>query len=193
MIEEWRPIDIEEVKGFYEVSNTGRVKRLKRAVVSETGRRMTLKEKQRALVPDAKGYLNVKLNNKKFHKTMKVHRLVAMAFIENPENKPQINHKDGIKTNNCVENLEWVTNHENALHGYGIGLFDKANELKKTNLLGNKNGNKKIEVIRKKDNQKFIFESGLKASLNFGYSRTYFQMVINRFDGENKKYKARYI
>lgn len=68
----------------------------------------------------SKGYLKVKLNKNSKSKWFLVHRLVAQAFIPNPENKPQVNHKDGNKFNNCVENLEWNTNSENQLHSYRI-------------------------------------------------------------------------
>ena len=55
-------------------------------------------------------------------KSLKVHRLVAISFIPNPMNKPYINHIDGNPINNCVENLEWCTQHENVVHAYKIGL-----------------------------------------------------------------------
>lgn len=67
---------------------------------------------------DHKGYLRVSLKDK----TYKVHRLVAMAFIENVDNKPQVNHKDGNKQNNNVDNLEWCTNSENQIHANKMGL-----------------------------------------------------------------------
>lgn len=55
-------------------------------------------------------------------KVLRVHRLIALTFIDNPLNKPSVNHKDGIKTNNHISNLEWVTHSENVIHAYKIGL-----------------------------------------------------------------------
>ena len=67
-----------------------------------------------------KGYKTVHVNYFSGRKTCSVHRLVALAFIPNPENKPQVNHIDGDKTNNCVDNLEWVTQTENMRHATDI-------------------------------------------------------------------------
>lgn len=108
-VEEWR--DIEGYEGLYQVSNLGRVKSLKPRYKNK----IILKQEINHF-----GYLQICLSNPR--KTHKVHRLVAQAFIPNPENKPQVNHIDGNKLNNKVENLEWNTAHENNLHACRTGL-----------------------------------------------------------------------
>ena len=70
-----------------------------------------------------RGYCYVQLCNKKKRLTTSVHRLVALAFIPNNDNNLEVNHKNGIKTDNKVENLEWCTHIQNQLHAYSIGLM----------------------------------------------------------------------
>lgn len=94
-----------------------------------TGRTATLKP-----ATDKKGYKRVGLQlNGKLH-TKKVHRLVAEAFIPNPENKPCVNHIDGNKANNVVENLEWVTHKENVKHAIDNNLFSFQTPEKSVNI-----------------------------------------------------------
>lgn len=107
IIEEWRPVVGYE--GLYEVSNYGRV-------MSMVGRTA----KERRLVKDNNGYLNVVLSKNGTCKGKKVHRLVAEAFLPNPNNLPQVNHKDEDKTNNAVWNLEWCSMAYNIHYGTGI-------------------------------------------------------------------------
>ena len=71
---------------------------------------------------DKDGYLYVQLWKNSEPKKFKMHRLIAMAFIPNPDNKPQVNHINGIKYDNSIENLEWVTQSENSIHAYKIGI-----------------------------------------------------------------------
>lgn len=110
MTEIWKVI--EGTSGMVEVSNLGRVRSLLRSC------KTILK-----LQKDAKGYLRVRVTVNRQKLSFKVHREVAKAFIPNPANKPQVNHIDGNKTNNAVDNLEWATNKENAHHALENGLF----------------------------------------------------------------------
>lgn len=110
-IEVWQPIT-----GFYnEVSNLGRV----RSVKHKAGNEKNYKSKILKPVVTNSGYVNVAIINKSEGKiTKRLHRVVAEAFIPNPENKPEINHIDGNKENNEVSNLEWVTSKENKRHAW---------------------------------------------------------------------------
>lgn len=73
--------------------------------------------------PDKKGYLRIRVTIQRKKYSVMVHREVARAFLENPENLPQVNHKDGDKTNNAAWNLEWVSNQQNANHAIQSGLW----------------------------------------------------------------------
>ena len=121
MKEIWK--DIEGYEGRYQVSNFGNVKSLN---YKHTG-----EEKIMQSCKDKIGYLHIKLFMNGKPKMYKVHRLVAQAFISNLENKPQVNHIDGDKTNNRVTNLEWTTQEENMRHAYKNGLKVQTEEIKK--------------------------------------------------------------
>jgi hypothetical protein len=140
MVEIWK--NIINYEGLYQVSNMGRVKSL-------------WKGKERILKSGKSiwGYYLVNLHKNGKIKTYSVHRLVGIAFISNPDNKPEINHIDGNKTNNRADNLEWCTHLENIEHAYIIGLHTQK---------GEKNGHSKLtdvqvlEIRKKYDTGKYI-------------------------------------
>lgn len=108
MKEIWKPV--KGYEGFYEVSDHGNVKSLrKNKILKQT-------------VGVKNGYSYVGLYKEGKDKRVLVHRIVATAFIDNPMQKRTVNHKDGNKSNNCVENLEWATYSENHRHAFKNGL-----------------------------------------------------------------------
>ncbi|WP_205427339.1 NUMOD4 domain-containing protein [Clostridium botulinum] len=113
MEEIWK--DIENYKGYYQISNFGRVKSLRRKVRSGKGYRITevlIKKPYEKL-----GYLRILLTKDGVSKDYAVHRLVAIAFIPNPNNLPEVNHKDENPSNPIVSNLEWCTSKYNSNYG----------------------------------------------------------------------------
>lgn len=111
--------DVKGFEGLYQVSNFGNVKSAERFVNHSKGGLQ--KRKSYILKPKInKGYCHVYLCKESKHTTLKVHRLVALHFIDNPDNKPEVNHIDGNKLNNNVWNLEWCTKSENGLHSFRV-------------------------------------------------------------------------
>lgn len=119
MIEEWR--DIKGYEGYYQVSNLGRVRSLDRAIKNKgnlgNNKISHYKGKTLSLVKNKKGYLRVILTKNCQGKGYSVHRLVAQAFIPNPNGFPEVNHIDENKINNYVNNLEWCTTKYNINYG----------------------------------------------------------------------------
>lgn len=110
-MENWK--DIVGFEGFYQVSDLGRVKSLSRNSIR---RGRIYPQKESILRQSGLKYLSVSLQKEGISKRCNVHRLVANAFIPNPENKPEVNHINGIKTDNRSSQLEWVTRRENEDH-----------------------------------------------------------------------------
>lgn len=111
--------DIKEYEGIYQISNFGRVKSLYRTIKGRWGETI-VKQKILKPVKDKDGYLIVTLCNNGNQRTHRIHRLVAVAFLDNINNFPFINHKDENKQNNCVDNLEWCTAKYNTNYGSSI-------------------------------------------------------------------------
>ena len=134
-----------------EVSNYGRVRSLMR------GKPYVLKTQI-----NRKGYHKIRVTIKRMRKSYSVHRLVAQAFLDNPENLPQVNHKDGNKNNNNVENLEWISNKDNAHHAIENGLWTNVFATSKEN-----NEKRKIPIVARKGNTIIYFESISEAERYF--------------------------
>lgn len=133
-------IDVIGYEGHYMVSNLGRIKSLGREIRNHklvgtqiTSDRILKKSK------DKYGYIRVSFIKNKIKRSFKVHRLVAIHFIDNKKNKPFVNHINGVKDDNRISNLEWTTESENSIHNFKV-LKHKGNRL---GFLGKKNKNSK--------------------------------------------------
>ena len=162
MKETWKII---EESRKYEISNFGSVRR-------------KLKTEYKYLEPfeDKDGYLKVCLCENQHRIYRFVHRLVAQAFIENTYNKPTVNHKDGNKQNNCLNNLEWATIKEQNNHALKTGLRNMKND----------GCSKKVAQYDMNMNLIKIYPSANEAKRQTGFSQGHISDVCR---GEKKKYK----
>ena len=164
-VEQWK--DIRGYEGKYQVSSLGRVRSLDRTITRAASRvrgpyNAKLKGKILSLVHGTGGYLLVPLGKDSL--SNRVHRLVAEAFIPNPEGKPFVNHIDGDVTNNEISNLEWCTNQENQLHA--------------SRVLGHKQGayqNKPVRCIETGE----VFENSFRAAHESRHTANNIRMVAS--------------
>jgi len=148
-IETWE--NLAEFAGAYQISNQGRVK----------GKKNNSKILAQRI--DRAGYYTVRIYKEGKSHTKYLHRLIAEAFIPNPDNKPEVNHKDGNKLNNSVDNLEWVTHAENMQHAYLNNLIPIECHCKKVIDLTNMKLYKSIKDLGQKNGLNY---STLKNYLN---------------------------
>lgn len=173
-MEVWK--DIPEYEGLYQVSSGGLVRR---------------NGQIRKLYKDHRGYLTIGLSKQSKMKYFKVHRLVAIAFIQNPQGKRTVNHKDGNKENNCVENLEWATHSENIIHANKMGLRRVTDAQRKA---ASENGKRSCDqnrprkaVFCTKDGDRYEFVSAHEgARFVFGDASP----IIQCCKGKKKTYKG---
>lgn len=164
----WKPIN-----NFYEVSNLGNVRSTNRTVIYKNGQIVNYKSKllSQAINTSGYNYVVITINNKRCNKL--VHRLVAEAFISNPNNYPYINHKDENKQNNNVNNLEWCTSKINMNSGTVRQRISK---------------NRKVSIIRiDKDGNKVKYSSISAAALDNNVS---ISAISKNLTGKNKSCKG---
>lgn len=129
------------------------------------------------------GYVRIKIAGKRYS----LHRFIAELFVPNPENKPEVNHKDGDKQNNRADNLEWTTRSENQKHAYKLGLQKPSEKQRRTVSRWNKeNRTKKIYQYDIEDNLIKIYNSCKDCSQFFGVS----EATISRCCTQHKLYKG---
>ncbi|MBL7738438.1 MAG: NUMOD4 motif-containing HNH endonuclease [Chitinophagaceae bacterium] len=116
--------DLKNFGGLYQINNEGTVKSLDRYVYHNGNDKFQfIRGRKISMRVNNHGYLSIRLSRDSKTATRFVHRLLAETFIENPLELPFVNHKDGNKLNNALDNLEWVTHSQNMKHAYSMGLI----------------------------------------------------------------------
>ena len=161
-------------EGLYEISNYGRLV----SYYKKNGR--GLSETPRFLKGkiDKDGYMEYTLSKNTKASSKRAHRLVAETFISNPLNKPEVNHIDGIKSNNHVSNLEWNTPSENGQHKYDIGLGEKSKEMASIT------HGRRCKLTSVENGKEYIFNSLSKASEFLGKRSRWIKDILRKSNYE---------
>lgn len=175
--EQWK--DIIGWEGFYKGSSLGRLKSLQRFYFRNGIHKCKVNEKILKQSFDEDGYLlcGLSINNKVISR--RVHNILAQVFIPNPENKSQVNHINGIKTDNRVWMLEWNTNAENTKHAYDIGL-----NISKKGSMSHRSKLSEKDVLEIKELSKHLFQSDIAKIFNV--STGCISMLINKVTYKNQ-------
>jgi predicted XRE-type DNA-binding protein len=169
-MEEWK--SIVDYEGYYDVSTMGNVRRSSRVQVYSDGRIFHFNKKIISKYICNNGYYTVGLTRDSKTIQYSIHRIMAIAFIPNPDNKPEVNHKDGIKLNNTLDNLEWNTTKENAIHAVLNGLTP----------IGEKRWNAKLSNEQVINIRKLFFTNKIRQSAIsklYGVPRRCISKIIN--------------
>lgn len=193
--EEWRAVSGYE--DIYEVSNLGNVRSLDRYVRSKhDGCVAFIKGKSLTAIKNKGGYLRVNLCDSNGRKAKFIHRLVCLAFIPNPDNLPEINHKDENTFNNCVDNLEWCTSKYNSNYGHHRERVSESNKGKKRNYTKESYESmvapKRVAVIgtNLKTGEEIHIRS-IKEVKYYGFSSHCVSQCVNHHQDSHKGYKWR--
>lgn len=177
--------DIVGYENHYQVNELGQIRTLKNSSIRKAG---TILKPQTS---KKNGYVYQMLYNEGKQKLLRLHRVVATAFLPNPDNLPQVNHKNGDKTDNRVENLEWCTQEENMLHAFRTGLEKPSDKQKRA--IAETNKAKRKAVIFKSEKYSQIFESVSKASEVTGLSTTTISRYCRGLRVENNNNEWSYL
>ena len=185
-VEEWK--DIPGYEGLYQASTFGQIRSLDRRVSNRSVKGVILKQHSYKT-----GYNATCLCKNGSVKTVLVHRIIAKTFIDNPNNLPTVNHKDEVKTNNSVDNLEWCTSKENTNYGTCISRRANTHRGKKHKPFRRRDLCKRVVCMTKNDEIVAEYESISQAQIESGIK---FQNISSVCLGKAKSaggYKWKYI